>query len=200
MGLLSDWDVTPAEIDDILAASPSLRGIFFGCVAEYKLRTRYFSDPRLSNVRKYDNHDRTRKGDLVVTYKDVDITIEVKSLQSGTVREENGKMVARFQCDASDRRRVRLPSGRYMETACLVAGEFDVLAVNLFAFRKEWVFAFALNADLPRSEHEKYTPAQRKHLLATLMEITWPVAKPFSLELMPVLNKAVSAKRKTRRP
>jgi hypothetical protein len=198
MGFLSEWGVTRKEIDEVITANPSLSGILFGYLAEYKLRKLYFADPRFTNVRKYDNHDRTKKGDLVVTYKDTDITIEVKSLQSRTVKEEGRKMVARFQCDASDRRRVRLPNGRYMETACLVTGEFDVLAVNLFEFRKEWVFAFALNADLPRSEYRKYTPAQRKYLLATLMEITWPVAKPFSLELVPVLDKAIVSKRKTR--
>lgn len=198
MGFLSEWGVTRKEIDEIITASPSLRGILFGYLAEYKLRKLYFADPRVTDIMKYNNHDRTKKGDLVITYKKTDISIEVKSLQSRTVRRDNEVLKARFQCDASDRRRVRLPNGRYIETTCLVAGEFDVLAVNLFEFRKEWVFAFAFNADLPRSEYRKYTPAQRKYLLATLMEITWPVKRPFHLDPFPLFEKMAKEGRRRR--
>ncbi len=61
-----------------------------------------------------------------------------------------------FQCDASDKRLVKLPSGQEIETTCLVVGGFDLLAVNIFQFANQWKFAFAKNADLPRTTSRKY--------------------------------------------
>jgi hypothetical protein len=38
------------------------------------------------------------------------------------------------QVDASDSRTISLPDGSTMKTTCLLRGEFDILAVNCFAF------------------------------------------------------------------
>lgn len=192
MGILDDWKLMPAELDTIVSANPSLRGFMFGYVAEYKLRTLWFNDERIVDLIKYANHDRTRKGDLNFFYKGVDISVEVKSLQTATVRKVDDKYTARFQCDASDRRTVRLPSGETLATTCLMAGEFDLLAVNLFAITGDWTFAFARNKDLPRSQHRAYTSEQRQYLLATLMSITWPLTPPFSLEPFALLDQIVA--------
>jgi len=194
MGYLNDWSLTTDELEEILTAGPSLRGFLFGYVAEYKLKKLLLSNDRIKQIGKYDNHDRSKKGDVVLVYNGIEISVEVKSLQTHTIKEERGFKKARFQCDASDRRRVKLPYGRYIETTCLLVDEFDILAVNLFGFCKEWVFAFALNTDLPRSEYPKYTTAQKKYLLATTMEITWPVADPFSLDPFPLLDKIAANK------
>lgn len=56
------------------------------------------------------------------------------------------------------------------------------MAVNLFEFGQEWRFAFAKNSDLPRTTFSRYTPEQRKFLLATLMVITWPLDQPYRPE------------------
>jgi len=83
---------------------------------------------------------------------------------------------------------VRLPNGEELTTNCLVVGEFDVLAVSLFAFERKWNFAFARNEDLPRSTWAKYTPVQRQFLLKSSMAITWPVAPPYHTDLFSVLD------------
>ena len=59
-------------------------------------------------------------------------TIEMKSLQTSSVRVFNGRMEGRCQVDASDKRVVTLPDGSEVETTCLLAGKFDILAINLF--------------------------------------------------------------------
>lgn len=69
---------------------------------------------------------------------------------------------------------MRLPDGSALNTTCLLVGEFDVLAINVFGFFDEWQFVFALNKDLPRSTFRRYTPEQRRHLLATLVPVRWP--------------------------
>jgi hypothetical protein len=189
MGILEQWGVTLDEINDILAERPSVRGILLGFIAEYKLAQIWFSnDPRVDSLERYKNHDRTRAGDLGFRYKGVLVSVQVKSLQSSSVLKTKTGYKGTFQCDASDRRLVRLPNGESVETTCLLVGGFDLLAVNLFEFGQEWRFAFAKNSDLPRTTSSKYTPEQRKFLLATSVRITWPLQPPFYEDPFTVLD------------
>lgn len=195
MGLLEDWKVTRAELNEILETRPSARGHLFGFVAEYKLTKLYFNDPRIQSLRRYDDHDRTRPGDFGFIYGGMPVNISVKSLQTGSVKQI-GKTTytGRCQCDASDRRPVTLPNGRKLTTTNLVVGGFDLLAVNIFHFGKEWRFAFAKNRDLPRSTAKKYTETQRKYLLATSIPLSWPLEPPFRDEPFSLLDQIVSSR------
>jgi len=195
MGVLERWQVTSEELDEVISASPSLRGFVFGYLSEYKLRKMWFSDDRIGNLHKSDNHDRARKGDMTFIYGGAEVTVEVKSLQTHSIRQTEGGVTGKFQCDASDRRRVALPDGQSIETTCLVVGEFDLLAVNLFEFQHEWRFAFARNRNLPRSRYPKYTPEQRDQILATLVEVTWPLKPPFELEPFRLLDEIAAERR-----
>jgi hypothetical protein len=190
------WGITVKEASEIIESRPSLRGVLFGYVGEYKLKKKLLIDGRITEITPVDNHDRSARGDLIITYKGVNIGVQVKSLQTATVKRTNGGYMGRFQCDASDRRRVALPNGQEIETTCLVVGGFDLLAVNLFEFGQKWKFAFAKNEDLPRSEHSGYTPEQRRHLLATLMTITWPPQPPFKAEPYRLLDEIVKKKKR----
>ena len=116
--------------------------MLFGYVAEVKCRKMWFSGPEFTDVVKYVDHDRQEKGDVGVTYRNERFRIEVKSLQTNTVTPNGDGLSARFQCDASDRRTVTLADGTTIQTTCLLVGQFDLLAVNLFAFEKKWRFAF----------------------------------------------------------
>lgn len=169
-----------------------MRGFTFGYVSEYKLRKSLLNDPRIERVRKPDDHDRSIKCDLLVASRGRELKLEVKSLQTNSIRKTENGFEAKFQCDASDRRTAKLPNGRKVETTCLVTDEFDILAVCLFEFEQEWHFAFARNTDLPRTESPKYTPAQRKYLLATLMAVTWPLKAPFELDPLLLLDQIAS--------
>jgi hypothetical protein len=192
LSILERWDITAVELTAIIDRNPSLRGFLFGYVGEFKLRKLLFSDERTSNVHKYDDHDRRRANDLCVTYKGHEFTIEVKSLQTLSIRQNDEGYIGNFQCDASDSRIVLLPNGERLKTTCLLAGGFDLVAVNLFGFRHQWDFAFALNRDLPRSTHRGYTPEQRKYLLATSVKVTWPVEPPFVTDPFILLDQLVN--------
>lgn len=189
--ILDRWQITATELTEVIDANPSLRGIMLGYLAEVKLRNMWFDRPEVTKWYKYDDHDRRKKGDLVIIYKGKEFIIEAKSLQTNTVKHESGIWSGKVQCDASDRRTVELPNGKKMETTCLLVGEFDLLAVNLFAFEKDWRFVFAKNSDLPRSRYRKYTKAQQKHLLATLIDVTWPPRPPFRDEPFTLLDELV---------
>lgn len=188
-GFLEHWQLTQEEIDEIISANPSLRGMLFGYVSEYKLRKHWFADERIIDLAKEDDHNRLQKGDLFFTYKGVSVSVEVKCLQTHTVRKLGDDAYSgKFQCDASDRRKVLFPDGTYLETTCLRVGEFDLLAVGLFEFGHQWRFAFARNSNLPRSRYKKYTPEQQRYLLATLMDITWPLRPPYEAEPFRLLD------------
>lgn len=189
--IFEKWDIAISDLEDLMAENPSLRGFMVGYMAEAKLRTMLTNDPRITEVRKFDDHDRKYKHDLEVKYKGRYCSIEVKSLQTSTVRKEPREeemYVGKFQCDASDKRKIALPSGEEVTTTCLQFGDFDVLAVNLFAFRGKWEYGFALNRRLPASDYKAYPEAIRSQLIKSIIPITWPLQPPFVSDIFTLLE------------
>ena len=103
------------------------------------------------------------------------------------------------QLTASDRRRVTLPDGSSLETTCILAGRFDLLAINLFEFGQQWRFGFVRNDDLPRSRYRKYSEYQRQHLLATSLPVTWPLEPPIVESPFGLMDDIVRERRVARR-
>ncbi len=186
--ILDTWRITSRDLTDLLEQNPSLRGMLLGYVAELKFQTLWLTHPDISASVKDDDHDRTKKGDRRIVYKGQPFVLEVKSLQTHSIRYEDGVWSGKTQVDASDRREVVLPTGEKLNTTLLVMGEFDVLAVNVFAFENQWRFVFARNQDLPRTNFNKYTQAQQEHLLASLVPVTWPPQPPFTTDLYSLLD------------
>lgn len=177
--VLDRWGLSAEELTAVVDENPSLRGMLLGYIAEQKLAKLLESHEHVTASRKDGDHDRRRKGDRVITYLGQQFIVELKSLQTNSVRKTEAGWSGKTQVDASDRRSVQLPDGSELETTCLLAGQFDLLAVNLFAFGDEWRFIFAKNSELPRSAYRGYTEYQKRHLLATLVSVTWPPEPPF---------------------
>jgi len=193
-------DMSLDELTLLVQQNPSLYGMLLGYAAEMQLEKMWFAGkPGVESVQKYDDHDRTRKGDRAVVYKGVPIKIECKSLQTSMIEKlGKGRFRGKVQCDASDRRTIKLPDGSTITTTCLLVGEFDLLAANVFAFEKKWRFVFALNRDLPRTTYRKYTPTQQKCLLASLVPVSWPPQPPFHAEPFVLMDRIVREKRGAR--
>lgn len=193
MNILDKWGISPANLTLLLEENPSLRGMLLGYVAELKLKEKVTSIPGISLIVKFDDHDRKRKGDLYIVYKGRAFDLESKSLQSGTVQwdEESNRWHGKAQVDGSDRRTIQLPDGSTLNTTLLLRGEFDILAVNCFAFNEEWKFVFARSRDLPHSSWRGYTEEQQKNLIASLIPVTWPPSPPFYGDLQELLNELI---------
>ena len=189
--ILDRWDVTPEELTELVEKNPSLRGMILGYLAELKLEKLWLSGDNVSEVIKHDDHDRKKKGDRVIRYKGQEFIFESKSLQSAMIEKTEEGWIGKAQVDASDRREIVLPDNSRVTTTCLLKGEFDILAVNVFAFEEKWRFVFAKNPDLPTSSYRKYTPYQRQHLLATLVTVSWPPRPPFSDEPFTLMNEII---------
>lgn len=83
--ILETWGVSAEYLTDLVNSNPSLRGMIVGYIAERKLHEMFDDHGRTDSHRKDDDHDRTKKGDLCVTYNGHELRIEVKSLQTNTI-------------------------------------------------------------------------------------------------------------------
>lgn len=190
--ILRDWGITAEELAEIVAENPSMRGLMFGFVAEYKLKKEWLLRPGITNVFRARSHDRKQKCDFTFDYRGINVRLEVKCLDTPKVRLRDGIYEGTFQCNASDTTEVKLPNGRRLTTNCLVVDGFDILAVCLFAFGDTWRFAFARNRDLPRTTWHKYKPVEQKYLLKSAMKISWPLQAPYVRDLFSLLDGLVS--------
>ena len=189
--ILDRWDLSVNDLTTLVETNPSLRGMLLGYVAEHKLNEKWLSGDRIEYLGKSDDHDRSNKGDHVIEYQDQRFVVESKSLQSRMVEKDGDTWRGRAQVDASDRRSIVLDDGSQIETTLLKVGEFDVLAVNCFAFEEEWNFVFAKNGDLPRSTYSKYPRHVREQLIASLVKVSWPPEPPFTANLLEVLDQLI---------
>jgi hypothetical protein len=165
----------------------------FGYVAEIKLRELLEQNPLVSFIIKDNDHDRTRKADLRILYRDVEFRLESKSLQKNSIKSlPNGSFVGKTQVDGSDKRTVYFADGSSLETTLLLPNQFDVLAVNCFAFEQQWYWLFARNLDLPRSSFKRYTPEQQQGLLASLVEVHKPSQGIFTPDLFALLDQMIA--------
>lgn len=88
--ILDTWGISAEYLTAVVNDNPSLRGMIVGYIAEKKLYELFEDSGKASRLKKDDDHDRTKKGDLVVTYKGFDFKIEVKSLQTNQIKVERG--------------------------------------------------------------------------------------------------------------
>jgi hypothetical protein len=184
VGFLREWELTYDELDEIVTENPSLQSFIVGYAAEVKCRDVILRPhPDVSNIYKPDDHDRTEKGDLIATYKDERMAVEVKSLQGSSLKQRrSGLVIPTYQCDASDNRMVTFTDGTSVQTTALLVGEFDVVAINLRALTGRWDFVFCKNEDLPRMDgrrgkSKEYTQFQLDNLIKTI--ITLPLTEDY---------------------
>ncbi|HCT9943492.1 TPA: hypothetical protein OUD64_004452 [Enterobacter kobei] len=191
--ILDKFEINENKLTEIINNNPSLRGMVLGYIAEDKFHELFLEDERVKEVSKDDDHDRKKKGDRTFVYKSKRFTVEVKSLQTAMCKKnEDGTFFGKAQVDGSDRRVVKFPDGSELNTTLLLKGEFDILAVNCFAFGEGWKFVFAKNADLPSSTFKKYSEEQRKQLIASLITVTWPPQPPFFEDPFPLLDELLT--------
>ena len=192
--ILEKWQISAEELTKIVEENPSLRGFIFGYVSEYKARSLFSGHENITELKKYDDHDRSSKGDISFKYKGKEFKIEAKSLQTNSVISiGSNEWKGKFQCDASDRREILLPNGHTVNTTCLAVGEFDIVAVSLYAFGDKWRFAFAKNSDLPHPGKRSRNIAVEdgQYLIKTLIDITWPLKPPFTEDVYSLLDSMV---------
>lgn len=193
---MEDWidklDITNKNLNKLLDSNPSLRGMIMGYLAEIKLKEMWFDkNKNINNVQKADDHNRDIKADWIIEYKNKKYTIEVKSIQTNSIKilknNENSYLKGKYQCDASDSRIIHLKN-KSIKTTCIKKGQFDILAINLYPFTGNWEFAFIINEDIPTTNYHKYSKETQKQLLKGTMTISYPFSKPYYDNIYTLLN------------
>ena len=111
--ILDRWSITPDELTIAIDENPSLRGMLLGYVAEYKLRSMWFAGRSDITLHvKHDDHDRKKKGDLIVIYRERSSIIESKSLQTHSIRREGDAWIGKAIFLAQPTRNIRPSSKR----------------------------------------------------------------------------------------
>ena len=80
--ILAEWGISEKYLSDVVNDNPSVKGMMVGYIAERKLRDLLGNDSRITGLRKDDDHDRTKKGDVTFTYKGAEFKVESKALQT----------------------------------------------------------------------------------------------------------------------
>lgn len=172
----------------LIKENPSLRGMTYGYVAEAAF-VKFVEKLGVKEHFKPDDHKKT-KSDRTFNLGGRQYTIQLKSLQTNSIREAKpGWFTAKVQNDASDARKIKLSNGETIVTTCYIVGEYDVLGVSLQPFAGEWRFAFKKNKDLKRTTSNKYSPETQKLLLATLEDISFPLTKDWTEDLLALIKK-----------
>ena len=185
--LLDYWQISAAELAELVASNPSLRGMLQKCVAERKLIETWFSDEDDSWADDFEDGeedgepggDRGNEAGVVVEHEGHHFRVECKSLQPRTVRRSRRGWIGDVQMQGKERRRVRLADGTELVTPLRAKGSFDLLAVSVFDFQGQWDFAFAKNGDLPSNSPRRNSPQHRGQLIRASVPVRWPPEPPF---------------------
>jgi len=195
----NDWKLDPDEFNRIIHGNSNALSAIFGYVAEERLREMYLDDhPDVENIRTPKDQDSDDKGDWAFEYGGEPMKIEVKSLQTRTIKrlddpgqetlsdddETGGRWEAGFHIKGtSDQRAVTYNGDEYNTTLMNVeTSDVDIMAVNLYRIEDEWRFAFIRLTDLPRSQGN-YPDGLKQQLSKSMPKITVPLEDPFTDDL-----------------
>jgi hypothetical protein len=167
-----------SQLCNLIKSNPCLRGMVCGYISELKFREFAENKSGASGVYKPDDHDREQnKADLVLEWNGRRVSLQSKSIQTDSIRWEDGRYRAIVQNDASDKRDIALPNGDKISTTNYQVGEYDILVVPLYPLSNEWNFAFKLNYNCRRTKSKKYSEEHRDYLIATTEHITYPLGE-----------------------
>jgi len=186
--------VSPEDLVTSIKRAPSLRGMILGYIAEemfekYVPQTYDFINS--NDIEAHDDHDRRfNKSDRTIRVNQRLYRIQLKSIQTNSIKRnmETGLLQADVQNDASDSRSILLPTGNNVITTCYAKGDYDILAVPLFPFTGEWVYAYKRNIDCRPTTSKKYSTEDSEYLLSTTEIITWPLTEEWHSNLSDLLD------------
>ena len=151
--LLERWKITEEELTELVDQNPSLRGILLGYVAEKKFHDAFLQAPHVTEASKDDDHDRKRKGDRRIVYKDRSFLIEVKSLQSNSVEYLGaGQWCGKAQVDASDSRIVTVSKRKQIKDNLSASWRIRSVSCELLRVWRAVALCFCLEYR-PSAEH-----------------------------------------------
>ena len=177
---------------ELVKDNPSLRSFIVGYQAEYMCRREIARQLGINEFSKYDDHDRSKHGDIWFTYNGKEYSVECKCLQTAYVKydSQNDTWTGKYQCDGSDATDIKLPNGHTVNTVSYPFGMFDIVAVGLFAFGNKWSFAFIKSGDLDKRRYtarSKIAAEDCPYFIKTMQDICLPLKAPYTSQIVELL-------------
>lgn len=200
----NDWKLDPEEFNRIIDKNSNALSAIYGYVAEERLREAFLEDDdRVTNLRSPADQDSADKGDWAFQWRGEPMKIEVKSLQTHTIKEVNqdqatltddGSEPIRYKAGfhlkgTSDQRQITHEGEQYNTTLMDVEKtDVDIMGVNLYKIKDEWDFAFLKVDDLPRSKGSNYPDSLRQKLARSQIKLTIPLQDPYTKDLYGLMD------------
>lgn len=184
--------ITPDELVQIVKATPSLRGMIAGNIAELKFLQHLRTFKVFSDFYKPDDHNRAEnKIDLCFKYNGRRVTVQLKSIQTNSIKWDanDNCLKCNVQNDGSDKRDIRLPNGNVVSTTNYKFGDYDILAVPLFPFTGKWDFVYLPNSKCTPTTSKKYSEADRRYLIRTVEHLTYPLSGQWSMDIIDTISR-----------
>lgn len=186
----------------------SALAFFEGYGSEYILEKIIKNTPSITAHYKPGDNNTEIKGDVVVTYKDVDLRIEAKSIKRRTnsisrkpqkiVNLEEEYWIGFFQTRASRNRKLVFSDGSVAHTYNCLRNQYDIIAVNVFQLSGKQEFMYCLEENLPSTEYcatkTNLTPLQCVETLRGEVSVRWPPVAPWTSSLEEILEQAYQNK------
>jgi len=199
----NDWKLDPEEFNRIIDKNSNALSAIYGYVAEERLREAFLEDDdRVTALRSPADQDSADKGDWAFNWRDEPMKIEVKSLQTHTIKKvdsnrtkltddgEPAQYKAGFHLKGTSDQRTITHNGEEYNTTLMDVEDTDVdiMAVNLYKIKDEWDFAFLKVDDLPRSKGSSYPDSLRQKLARSQIKVTIPLQDPYTKDLYGLMD------------
>lgn len=161
--ILSFLDISLDDLTNLSKENVNIFSMLYGYSAEVHIRNYFDSDARITDLKKYDDHDKLNRHDLAVMYKGREYTIEVKCIQNSSLKINDDTWAGQVQVQNSSGHFQTLPNGEEFYSKLREFGQFDILAIATNALGNGWEFRFMLNRDLPITRAKK-VPDEYKHI------------------------------------
>ena len=210
--LAKKFEVSEDEFKDMISYvfsnNLSALAFFEGYGSEYLLEKHIKTIPEITGHYKPGDNNLEVKGDVVVTYKDVPVSIEAKNVRRGTnsrkrkpkhiVNLEESYWTGYFSTRRPRSKLVTFSDGSQVDTYNSLRGQYDIIAVNVFQLIGKQQFVYCLETHLPSTEYiQAYTdlsPLQCQETLRGEILVRWPPVAPWTDSLQDVLEQALAHK------
>ena len=190
--LLEHLDTTVERLGMLYKTNPNFRAIVDGYNGEDHFKPMVESLSGVDSIHKPGDQNRNQKGDLAFNYKNIPVSVEVKSVAKNTIKQNLFGWSGKAAVKSSDKKVLTFSDGSTADVAMLPRGQFTILAVCCHAFTGSWKdFQYCLNTDLPMPNSGSLTELQKSELISVLIPVQWPPVAPFTTDLQSVLDRAI---------
>lgn len=138
------------DIEALIEENSYLRGYLQGYLAEKKLKDLLLQVSGVTEVHKIPD-SKKGKADFKVVYQGVEVLIESKSLQTGSIKDDilNDTWRGTVSIKNTDKRELKIEGEQSIVSTHAIRGQYDILAISTYAVYGDWEFVYIENEYIP---------------------------------------------------